>query len=329
MPTEVQTPVGRIVWGNPGKAQTKKIQEGPQKGQPVMKDGVPVTQWVFGIAIPKDQFGPVWAAMSAEAATGFPNGVPNKFAWKYNDGDGPDNAGQPFSLREGYAGCYILNISTEAFAPPIYKYVNGGYVQMQPNEIKTGDYISVALNLKVNVSTTPSRSSSLYVNPVAINFVGYGQEIQNTADPMALFKGQQHQLPPGASMTPQAPTNAPGMPNTAPQMHPPQHQAPQQNYAPPPMHTAPPPMHHAPPQNYAPPGPPQQNYAPPQNYQAPPPGGPSYAPAPDFVHNAGQPPAYQPPPGPPQNYAPPGPPQQNGPGNPNYGQPPGNPYPQR
>lgn len=110
---------GRIVWGHPAKSKPK-TQKNPQTGgnEVVIKDGQPVQQWSFGVAFPKDHFQSViWPAMAQEAATGYPNGVPRNFSWKYVDGDSVDNRGQPYSLREGYAGCIVLAISTEAYAP--------------------------------------------------------------------------------------------------------------------------------------------------------------------------------------------------------------------
>lgn len=215
MAVEIKTGCGRIVWGNPGKSQIKKIQDGPDKGKPVLKDGVPVNQWVFGVAFPKAEFAPIWAAMSQEAATGYPNGTPPRFAWKYQDGDSIDSNGQPFNKREGYAGCYVLTVSSEAFAPPIYKFQNGAYVQLTGDQIKPGDFVALALKFVVNVPpSNTTRTPSLYVNPVAIEHVGYGTEIQNGPDPMALFGGQQRQLPQGASATPIAPAHGVGMPGT-------------------------------------------------------------------------------------------------------------------
>ncbi len=333
MAVEIKTQVGRIVWGNPAKAQIKKYQEGPQKGQPVLKDGVPVNQWAFGVAFPKAEFQrDIWPAMAQEAANGYPNGTPQKFAWKYQDGDGIDSNGQPFNKREGYAGCYVLTVSTEAFAPPIYKWAGSSYVQLQPNEIKTGDFVALALTVKLNIPTDRTRTPSLYINPLGIEFVAYGQEIQNGPDPMALFGGQQRQLPPGASATPIAPNNNIGMPGTnnpasmqpqpsgmpgqmpmqqpgmmpnGPQMQPgapqPGYQQPQPGYTPPhdPRFTGGPQPGQMPMQQ---PG----MMQPQQQYQQP------VQPAHDFVHNAGhqQPGMMQPAPGgyqqPQQQYQQPG-----------------------
>jgi len=224
--TEILTGVGRIVWGHPLRAREKLYMDGPNKGQPVIKqDGSKVQQWSFGFAIPKAEFGPIWAAMQQEAATGYPNGTPPRFSWKIKDGDGLDDKGQPFNTREGYAGCYVLSITTEAFAPSVFKFENGAYRQLGPDEVKCGDYLCCKINFKVNVATG-TNTPSLYVNPMALELVGYGKEIVSAGvDPMAAFGGRQHQLPPGASAVPisAAPADY-GMP--APAGYPPQQPAP-------------------------------------------------------------------------------------------------------
>ena len=207
---------GRIVWGNPAKAQIKKDQ---QTKQPVLRDGQPVQQWAFGVAFPKDYFeAHIWPALAQEAAAGYPNGTPRNFSFKYVDGDGVDNKGQPYSTREGYAGCYVLTISTEAFAPPIYKRNAQGMFDQVPVEgIKTGDYVALGLTIKVNVPTNPTHTPGLYINPIAIELVGYGTEIHSVGavDPNALFGGHQYQLPAGASTTPPVTAGAVAMPGMA------------------------------------------------------------------------------------------------------------------
>jgi hypothetical protein len=298
MPTEIKsTPVGRIVWGSPAKAQVKKQQEGPNKGQPVLKDGQPVNQWAFGVAFPKAEFqAMIWPAMSQEAASGYPQGTPPRFAWKYQDGDGIDSNGQPFNKREGYAGCYVLTISSEAFAPPVYKWDGGKYRQLEAHEIKTGDYVSLALKFQVNVPAQGStHTPSLYVNPVAVEHVGYGAEIQNGPDPMALFGGQQRQLPPGASATPVASNNGVSMPGTGQQMQQPgQMMQPQPGQMP---VQQPQTTYQQPSPGYTPPHDPrftggqQPGQQQPQQMYQPQPGQmpmQPVQPAHDFVHNAGQ-----------------------------------------
>ena len=112
MPIEqLRTPVGRMVFGHMLKPQ-KKINL--QTKQPVLKDGKEVQQWVCGIAFPKAEFeAQVLPYLQQEALSAYPNGVPQKFSWKFKDGDGVDGNGKPYAERDGYAGHYILTISTE------------------------------------------------------------------------------------------------------------------------------------------------------------------------------------------------------------------------
>ncbi len=327
MPTEIELPVGRIVWGHPAKSQVKKDQ---QTRQPVMKDGKPVEQWVFGVAYPKADFiNKIWPAMAAEIATGYPQGTPPNFSFKYKDGDGVDSQGKPFATREGYPGHYVMTVSTEAFAPPIYRHDGRQYVQMQANEIKCGDFIVLKANFKVNVPTNRAHTPGLFINPVGILFVAYGTEIQTQGgDPTEMFGAapQQYQLPPGASMTPLAPNPGaamPGQPMQQPGFTPPGgYAAPGMpasygpagtpgNGMPSPSNTGPgvPPNAYPSNQMQPPPGQPMQQPV----YQPQPgmPGQPQYQPAHDFVQNAGyqQPgqPQYQPQP---QMQPPPGQPMQ-------------------
>lgn len=204
------TPPGRVVWGNPAKTSIKKDQN---TNLPIIKDGKQVEQWAFGVAFQKHEFNQfVLPYMQQEAATAYPNGVPQKFSWKYKDGDGVDGAGKLYSTREGYAGHCVLTVATEAFAPPIYKFENGAYRQIAPEEIKTGDYVVLNLNMKVNVPTNPSHTPGLYINPNGIELVGYGAAILQSANPDEMFGGRQYQLPPGASATPIAGNHGVGMP---------------------------------------------------------------------------------------------------------------------
>lgn len=228
MPIDIHTGAvpGRIVWGNPTKARNK-TRRNPVTGAEetvIGKDGQPVQQWSFGVAFPKDHFQSViYPALYQEAIAAFPNGVPPRFAWKFKDGDGIDDKGQPFSNREGYAGHFVLTISTEAFAPPIYKLNGGSYQQISPDQIKCGDYIAMGLGIKFN-GATGSNTPGLYVNPLAIEHVAFGTEIITTAgvDPNAIFGGKQYQLPAGATTQPMVtqtgatPPGMPGMPTAAP-----------------------------------------------------------------------------------------------------------------
>lgn len=197
------TPVGRIVWGHPSKAKT---QTDPVTRQVKLdKMGQPQQVWSFGLAIPKAEFGQyIWPLMSQEAASAYPNGVPQGFSWKVKDGDTVDRKGIPYANREGYAGHMVLTVSTTTFAPQVFKNENGAYRVLNENEIKCGDFARLNLNMKVNVPTSPTHTPGLYINPNGVEFIAYGQEIINTgADPDDLFQGAPvAALPMGASLTP-------------------------------------------------------------------------------------------------------------------------------
>lgn len=214
----IKTPLGRILWGHPMKSQPMR----DDNNQVVMKDGQPVLVWSFGLAIPKNDFGPVWADMSAEAGKLY-NGqqVPQNFAWKFKDGDtAVDRNNKPLREKEGYAGCYILTISTQARATECYKW-DASQNRWQPlteEQIKTGDYCAVGLNIVPHLGEG-RKKPGLYLNPTAVELVYYGNAIFNGPDPLtALGAGpQQYAMPAGASATPMsgAPANM-GMPGQMP-----------------------------------------------------------------------------------------------------------------
>jgi len=199
----IKTPLGRIIWGHPMKAQAKR----DDNNQVVMKDGQPVMVWSFGLAIPKQDFGPVWQDMSAEAGKLY-NGQqpPQNFAWKFKDGDTAlDKNNKPLRDKEGYAGCYVITISTEARATECYKWdaQQARWQQLTEDQIKTGDFVAVGLNI-VPHPGEGRKKPGLYLNPTAVELVYYGNAIFNGPDPLtALGTGpQQYAMPAGASMTP-------------------------------------------------------------------------------------------------------------------------------
>lgn len=211
MPTQFLTSVGRIVWGHPMKLTAKTDQRTKQK---VLKDGKEIMVSAFGVAFPKAEFlQNIWPHMGKEIATGYPAGAPQGFSYKYKDGDGVSREGKPYNLREGWAGCYILTVSTEAFTPAVYKSENGVFRQLAEHEIKTGDFVRVSISCVLNVPKVVTQTPSLYINPQGIELVGYGHEIFNGPDAATMFGAAAPAvLPPGASATPIANPNAPMMP---------------------------------------------------------------------------------------------------------------------
>lgn len=271
---------GRIVWGHPGKLVAKTDNNTKQK---IMKDGQPVMQCAFGLAIDKNTFNQyVLPQLQKEAFTVFPNGTPPRFSWKYKDGDGIDDKGKPFNIREGYAGHCVLTIATQGFTPQIFKMESGQYRQLTAEEIKCGDYAAVNITVKFNGVMGGNNTPGLYVNPNGVVHIGYGTEIVSGGqDPDELFAGYQAQLPAGASATPtmgSAPLPTAMQPGNG---YPPQ---PHQQYPAAAMPTGQPSAPMTAPTTYAPqPATPAMGY--PSNPGLP-------APAHDFVNNAmGVPPA--------------------------------------
>ena len=207
--THTTTPVGRIVWGNPTKPVQRKDEHNQLK---VKSDGTPDIIYSFGLAISKAEFQAlVWPKMAAEAMAIYPNGAPSDFAYKYIDGDGPDKKGQSYARREGYAGSYILSIES-IFPIRIVESINGVFSDRK-DPIKTGDYVRACVDIKGHGTKPGVRMSKagLYVNPIMVQFVGYGQEIVRGPSAEDAFGTAPVALPFGASSVPTvAPSGMPG-----------------------------------------------------------------------------------------------------------------------
>lgn len=195
MTIEILTPPGRIVWGHPLE---KTIKTDPKTRKPILKDGKEIDVWAFGLAIPVAQFEPVGKALTQEAYLQYPSGqFPKDFSWKYKVETDTDDQHVPYGQREGYAGHVVLTVSTEAFCPPMYKFENGQYRQVEAREVKCGDWVVSKLSIK-------GHPGGLYLNPVLHELVGFDKEIvrRSAANPQETFGGRQYQLPPGVSATP-------------------------------------------------------------------------------------------------------------------------------
>lgn len=228
---------GRIVWaaGDLFKGQVKKDQK---TRQPLIgKDGQPIIEYGFGLAVPKSSFatpeqmaqgqpGEFWRFMWEEAFTLYPSRqLPPAFAMKFKDGDtSVDDRGVSYSQREGYPGHLVLSCMTRI---PIkfFRWDAQLNSNVMINEgIKVGDYVNVQLQIKAHGAVGQAKPG-LYVNPMAVQFLGYGKEIINAPSGDQMFGIGAPTLPPGASATPvaqpgyltpsQAPAAAP-MPGFAP-----------------------------------------------------------------------------------------------------------------
>ncbi len=202
---------GRLVWTSgdlfKGRIKTEFGTQTPKrnaKGETLMEYG-------FGLAVSKTllnqcapgQPGEVWAVMHEQAYTLYPNRqIPPGFAMKYKDGDGIDDKGVPFSQREGYAGHIVLACTT-TIPIKFFKYENGQNILINEG-IKCGDYCNVQLNIKAHGAIGAGKAG-LYLNPNAVQFLGFGKEIINAPSGDQIFGLSAPPMPAGASPTPIAP----------------------------------------------------------------------------------------------------------------------------
>lgn len=203
-------PAGRIVGGNP--TAFEQANDYYTRQPKLDKNGQPLKEHRIDLAINKADFMQyVWPYVLQEVAKVYPqygNTNPEqldmtKFAWKIVNGDStacPQGSNVPYNTRDGYAGCYVIKIRTNAFLPGTFKFENGAYRKIEEGEIKTGDYVVANVNLTVH----KEKDGGIYWNPNGYELVGYGQAIKGSSggDPMKLFGGQAPTLPAGASATP-------------------------------------------------------------------------------------------------------------------------------
>lgn len=200
--------VGDLFKGRQKVDQNTRQPMVDQQGQPIMEYG-------FGLAVPKSvlsqsgvgQPGEIWAAMHEEAYQIYPSRqLPPDFAWKYKDGDGVDHNGSSFATREGYSQNLVFALTTRL---PIKYFKHEGAGLVMVNEgIKCGDFVQVQVQVKAHGKMGQGKPG-LYLNPMAVLFLGYGKEIVNTPSGEQIFGNAAPPLPPGASATPLSPH--PGM----------------------------------------------------------------------------------------------------------------------
>ena len=211
---------GRMVWVNHTQGDMfKGKQKVDQSGKALFKDdGSPQIEYGFGLAIPKPgpgaspeaikNFNDVWNAMHQEAYSLYPNNpkdqngcpiLPPEFAMKYKDGDSFDHKRQqPFSAREGYAGCIVLTCTTTI--PIKYYKWQGSWVQVSSG-IKAGDYVQVGLGIKGHLPKPGTQGKpGLYLNPNMVAFVAEGKEIINAVDPSTHFGAAAPTIIPGTQI---------------------------------------------------------------------------------------------------------------------------------
>lgn len=198
--TDILTPIGRIVWGTPGKSFERKND----------KTGEVSKEYSIGLAIPKGpeqhwnqtEWGArIWNAgqKGYAAQTQHPS-----FSWKVTDGDSPipNRKGNAPKDQEGFPGHWVLAFSTRV--APQMTTSNGTQTLTDPEAIKTGYYVQVFGSVADNRTSAgqPAETPGVYLNMQVINLSAYGPEIESRAsvDPRSVGFGGA--LPAGASAMP-------------------------------------------------------------------------------------------------------------------------------
>ncbi len=200
MTINLTTPVGRIVQGDLSKPQPVLDNAGKQK---VGRDGQPMIQHYFALAIPKTPGHTHWAQTDwgkqiwDEGNRAHPNFAPHPtFSWKIEDGDSaiPNKKGKLNRDREGFPGHWVLKFRS-GFLPKTYN--ADGSAPVPADSLKCGYYAQVNCSVAGNTGDSPG----VYLNPNMVALSGYGPEI--IAGPDAAEAGfGAAPLPPGASATP-------------------------------------------------------------------------------------------------------------------------------
>lgn len=206
------TPVGRVVWGSVYERQTEDYDgnkynpgEGPfQFGLAVLKSDPAIGQLLTALyqqAIGGYQNNAqIVGRINNEWQSGFTSGM---FRFKIKDGDQPNSKG----LRNpNTAGCYVFALQTTL---PI-KCGNAQNAEIDPKAIKTGYFVDIAVSAKVNDKV--DGTAGIYINPQVVRLIAFGEEITGGPSVEEAFAGHAAPtaLPPGASLTPKAPTSEPG-----------------------------------------------------------------------------------------------------------------------
>lgn len=188
---ELLFPEGRIVAGHPmtGFNPVNSVTKQPK----LKKDGMTkVTQWNFGVAFPKngqDWKATPWGQQIVQAAQdpveGYTNGEIGSphFSWKVIDGDSsvPNKNGKKPCEQEGYAGHWIVFMSTEFQAPKCFHKDKYDPMQQIQNEaeIQKGDYVRVFCTVRGN---KPSQTAGVYINPGMVSLERKGTPIVTAND---------------------------------------------------------------------------------------------------------------------------------------------------
>jgi hypothetical protein len=198
------TPGGRFVMGSLTEKEDKDFD-----GKLVPEDK---QAYFFGVAVPKTDpsvgalIGQLYQLAVADYQSAplvmaqIQQGLAARdFAWKIQDGDAPQYDSKTGAVRETpnyIKGCFIFKFRTQ-FEITACDF-NG--VDIARSNIKRGDYIAVMFNAATNGKV--DATAGLYLNPAAIQLLGYGEAIQGGVKASAAFAGRQIAAPVGATQMP-------------------------------------------------------------------------------------------------------------------------------
>lgn len=206
----ILTPVGRLVQGSCFTGYDKDMEGKPLTIKTGANAGQPRVQYFMALAIEKTNpdITNVLTKIAEVARQAFPtlhdaqgNCTKADFAWKITDGDQhPD--------KEGFAGCWVFKLSG-GFAPKV-RGNDPSILLTEEGSIKRGDYIRAYININGNGSTI---RPGVFLNPVGVQFVAYGEEIITVDDGKDAFGAAPISgIPAGASAVPTAPASSPFAP---------------------------------------------------------------------------------------------------------------------
>ena len=213
--SEILFPVGRMIGGSVYKAQT--VLDNFKKPK-LHSDGTEQTEFNIGVAFPKGTEThwnqTVWGkAIHAVGAAAHPqhHSIPS-YAWKVIDGDStvPNKSGRAPASQEGYKGHWVIWFK-QRWAPKLSQ--GQGEPLFETDQIIPGYYVEVWASVVGNTGPSPG----VYINPLAINRVAFGEKISTaaTVDTRAVGFGKSA-APAGASAVPLSQGFAPPAPTPNP-----------------------------------------------------------------------------------------------------------------
>lgn len=206
--TQFVTPVGRLLQGDPFKAQTTDAMGQPMVFKTGQNKGQPKVSYFVSVGIPKGSEShwnqtswgqTIWAEGQMVCPKFF--NQPN-FAWKVIDGDSPllDQKGNAINQKQGFPGHWVIRFNS-GFAPKVVNKTGSEQIH-DPEALKLGYYVQVLADVACEDRTV---NPGVYLNFSAVSLQAYGEEIIVAASVDTTNVGfGSAALPVGASAAPMA-----------------------------------------------------------------------------------------------------------------------------